>query len=89
MYTGNLKDNFSVGTMSSNILFPAPVGGVPLAHDLAPAVFFACLNGVLVIVAIARFCKKETRTAVVIRMFGFVVDRYALSIIRGFFFAAS
>lgn len=72
--------HLSVAAMSEPItIFPAPIGGAPLERDLAPSILFACLNGILVAVAIARFCRKSTRTAVAIRMFGFVVDRYSAS----------
>lgn len=63
--------------MSSAILFPSPIGGVPSSIDYAPSVLFACLYGVLVLAGLYRMGHPATRTMVSIGTFIFVVERYA------------
>ena len=63
---------------STNMSFPAPVGGVPFERDFAPSVIFATLYAVLAIGGIYRFVRQATRTTVVIGTFAFVVERQAI-----------
>lgn len=62
---------------STNVSFPAPVGGVPFERDFGPSILFACLCAALVFTGIYRFARSTTRTTVVVGTFAFVVERYA------------
>lgn len=68
--------------MSSAILFPSPIGGVPSSIDYAPSVLFACLYGVLVLAGLYRMGHPATRTMVSIGTFIFVVERVAAFALR-------
>ena len=46
---------------ASPVRFPAPVGGVPLAHDFAPSIVFACAYGVLVLLGAYRLARRASR----------------------------
>lgn len=63
--------------MSSELMFPSPIGGVPLDADFAPSVLFACLYAILVFVGVYRFARSSTRTFVMLSAFAFVVERCA------------
>lgn len=60
---------------STNISFPAPVGGVPFERDFGPSILFSCLYAVLVLAGIYRFARSSSRTTVVLGTFAFVFER--------------
>lgn len=66
--------------MSSGVLFPSPVGGVPIDADFAPSVLFASLYTILIAVAICRLSHPSTRTMVSIGTLIFIIERYALDL---------
>ena len=66
--------------MSSGVLFPSPVGGVPIDADFAPSVMFSSLYTILIAVAIYRLSHPSTRTMVSIGTLIFIIERYALDL---------
>ncbi|EKM54334.1 uncharacterized protein PHACADRAFT_258120 [Phanerochaete carnosa HHB-10118-sp] len=68
--------------MSTDISFPAPVGGVPFERDFGPSVLFATLYAILVIAGIYRFARTTTRTLVRLGTFAFAVERIVIWSLR-------
>jgi len=67
---------------SSSFTFPSPVGGIPLALDLAPSILFVILYGLLVAVAFRRLWLPKSRTIAVIATFVFAVERVVVFTLR-------
>ncbi|KAH9935371.1 uncharacterized protein B0H18DRAFT_411712 [Fomitopsis serialis] len=56
-------------------LFPAPMGGVPLHIDIAPALFFDILYGFILALVAYRFISKSSRTLVILGTIIFTCER--------------
>ncbi|EKM54322.1 uncharacterized protein PHACADRAFT_210132 [Phanerochaete carnosa HHB-10118-sp] len=67
---------------SSTIRFPAPIGGVPLAHDFAPSVLFACLYGLLAFLGFYRIVRSASRSLLVFSLLAFIVERVVIWSLR-------
>lgn len=66
----------------SPILFPAPVGGVPLPHDFAPSIVFACAYGVLVLLGAYRLARRTSRNIFVFSTLTFAIERVVIWSLR-------
>lgn len=56
--------------------FPSPIGGIPLANDLAPSIVFACLYACLMGLAVYRVSRPISRTISLFAALFFVIERY-------------
>lgn len=55
--------------------FPAPVGGLPLASDLAPSILFAVLYALLLPLTVYRIFDRRSRTVLLIGTEIFAIER--------------
>ncbi|EKM54323.1 uncharacterized protein PHACADRAFT_258105 [Phanerochaete carnosa HHB-10118-sp] len=69
-------------SQSGTFRFPAPIGGVPLAHDFAPCILFACLYGALAFLCFYRLAKNASRNVFVLSVLVFIIERVVIWSLR-------